>query len=78
VAGAGFFDDPMGGSRRTVGTYLRLDTAPQGSPRALVDAVAEVSRDLGARFEVQVSEQVLGVLDDGQPDAALRGALDEL
>ena len=27
VPGAGFFDDPMGGKQRTVGTYLRLDEA---------------------------------------------------
>lgn len=78
VPGAGFFDDPAGGDERTVGTYLRLDTAPEGSRRALVGAVAIVSERLGARIEVQVAEHVVGHLESGRPDAALAAALPDL
>jgi hypothetical protein len=78
VPGAGFFDDPAGGEERTVGAYLRLDTAPESSRHALVGAVAIVSEQLGARVEVQVAERVLGHLEGGRPDAALAAALADL
>ena len=77
VPGAGFFDDPMGGEQRTVGTYLRLDEAGPNLARALVGHVAEVSQALAARIEVQVDERVLGHLVDGVPDADAARALED-
>ncbi|MBI5105263.1 MAG: hypothetical protein HZB46_09830 [Solirubrobacterales bacterium] len=77
VGGAGFFDDPMGGAQRTVGTYLRVDDeAAHPSARALVGHVAVVSEVLAARVEVQLEERVLGHLVAGQADARLARALE--
>lgn len=78
VAGAGFFDDPMGGGERTVGTYLRVDDeASHPAARELLGQVAVVSTLLAARIEVQLEERILGHLVGGEPDAALTGALEE-
>lgn len=73
VPGAGFFDDPAGEADRTVGTYLRTDTLVDGAP--LMAAVAQVSRALAVRIEVQFREEILGHLESGRPDAALAAAL---
>jgi hypothetical protein len=72
VPGAGFFDDPAGGTERTVGTYLRTDDLLGGA--ALMLAVARVSEALAARIEVQFREEILGYLVAGRPDAALAAA----
>jgi hypothetical protein len=77
VPGAGFFDDPMGGGERTVGTYLKLEEAGPDLARALVGHVAVVSEALAARIEIQLDEQVLGHLVDGVPDARSAAALEE-
>jgi hypothetical protein len=68
VPDAGFIDDP-GGEERTVGTYVRAPELQDGL--ALLAAVARISRELEARFEVQHAEEVLGYLVAGRPDAAL-------
>jgi hypothetical protein len=73
---AGFFDDPQGGEDRTVGTYVRAREPEDGV--ALLAAVATISRALRTRFEVQHDERVLGFLDAGRPDAALRAELGPL
>jgi hypothetical protein len=76
VPRAGFFDDPDGGPQRTVGAYLKADELADGL--ALLRAVAAISRALQARFEVQHAERVLGFLEAGRPDAALRAELGPL
>jgi len=76
VPGAGFFDDPGGGPQRTVGTYLMTDELADGL--ALIQAVATISRALELRFEVQHAERILGFLESGRPDAALRAELGPL
>jgi hypothetical protein len=76
VPQAGFFDDADEGPQRTVGTFLRAADPADGM--ALIRAVAGVSRVLQARFEVQHAERVLGFLDAGRPDAALRAELGHL
>ena len=76
VPGAGFFDDPDGGPQRTVGTYLMTDELADGL--ALIQAVATISRALELRFEVQHAERILGFLESGRPDAALRAELGPL
>jgi hypothetical protein len=73
---AGYFDDPDGGPERTVGTYVKAAEAIDGI--ALIRAVAVISRALEARFEVQHAERVVGFLEAGRPDAALREALGPL
>jgi hypothetical protein len=73
VPGAGFFDDLEGGENRTVGTYVRARELQDGL--ALLDAIAQVSRALEARFEVQHAEEVLGYVVAGRPDAALAARL---
>jgi hypothetical protein len=76
VPQAGFFDDPGGGEQRTVGAYLKAAEIADGI--ALIRAVADISRALEARFEVQHAERILGFLEGGRPDAALRDALGPL
>jgi hypothetical protein len=76
VPRAGFFDDPGDTSERTVGTYLKVAEPADGL--ALIQAVATISRALATRFEVQHDERVLGFLDGGRPDAALRAELGPL
>jgi hypothetical protein len=76
VPGAGFFDDPDGGPERTVGTYLKVDEIADGI--ALIRAVATISRALQLRLEVQHAERILGFLESGRPDAALRAELGPL
>ncbi|QEC48529.1 hypothetical protein FSW04_13775 [Baekduia soli] len=76
VPGAGFFDDPMGETERTVGAYLK--TEDLGAGRPLLRAVARVSAALAARIEVQHREAVLGFIVDGDPDAALTQALGDI
>jgi hypothetical protein len=76
IAEAGFFDDPEGGEERTVGTYVRARELEDGL--ALIAAVATLSRALDTRFEVQHDERVLGFLEGGRPDAALRAELGPL
>jgi hypothetical protein len=76
VPGAGFFADPGGGAERTVGTYLKADELADGL--ALIRAVAAISRALEVRFEVQHAERILGFLESGRPDAALRAELGRL
>jgi hypothetical protein len=73
VPGAGFFADPGGGPERTVGTYLKTADLAGGLP--LIRAVAATSRALELRFEVQYAERILGFLESGRPDAALRAEL---
>jgi hypothetical protein len=73
---AGFFDDPDGGEDRTVGTYVRARELEDGL--ALLRAVATISRVLETRFEVQHDERILGFLEAGVPDAALRAELGPL
>jgi hypothetical protein len=76
VPDAGFFDDAEAGADRTVGTYVRAREPADGL--ALLRAVASLSRALQARFEVQHDERILGFLEGGRPDAALRAALGPL
>jgi hypothetical protein len=76
VPQAGFFDDAEGGEDRTVGTYVRAREPEDGI--ALLVAVATLSRRLQARFEVQHDERILGFLEGGRPDAALRAELGPL
>ena len=76
VPQAGFFDDAEDGPPRTVGTFVRAAEPAEGI--ALIRAVAGVSRLLQARFEVQHAERILGFLQDGRPDAALRAELGPL
>jgi hypothetical protein len=73
VEGAGFFDDAEAGEGRTVGTYVRARELREGL--ALLAAIARVSAELEARFEVQHAEEVLGHLVSGKPDAALAARL---
>jgi hypothetical protein len=73
VPGAGFFDDPMGGEERTVGTYVRARVPLDGF--ALIAAVAQVSAALAARIEVQHDEVILGHLVAGVPDDRLMAHL---
>ena len=75
VAGAGFFDGEPEDPQRTVGTFVRVAHLQEPEARALVDAVARVSRALETRFEVQFREEGLGHLDAGTPDARLAQAL---
>jgi hypothetical protein len=74
VPDAGFFDDPSGAEKRTVGTYVRTDDLAGGA--ALLRAVAAVSARLDTRFEVQFREEVVGRLVSGRPDADLAAAVD--
>ena len=77
VPGAGFFDDPMGGAQRTVGTYLRVDDdASHPAARELIGRVAVVSATLAARIEIQLEERILGHLVAGQADARLASELE--
>jgi hypothetical protein len=77
VAGAGFFDDPMGGEERTVGTYLRVDgEADHAAARELIGHVAVVSTVLAARVEIQLDERILGHLVAGEADAELARELE--
>jgi hypothetical protein len=76
VPDAGFFDDAEAGEDRTVGTYVRARAPEDGI--ALLVAVAALSRALQARFEVQHDERILGFLEAGRPDAALRAQLGPL
>jgi hypothetical protein len=76
VPDAGFFDDPDGEPERTVGTYLRVAEVADGL--ALIQAVAAISRALRVRVEVQHAERILGFLESGRPDAALRAELGPL
>jgi hypothetical protein len=76
VPGAGFFDDPVGGQARTVGTYLRLEGDDLAPARELVGRVAVVSGALAARVEVQLDERILGHLVAGEADPALAGELE--
>lgn len=69
VPTAGFFDDPGGGTERTVGAYLRTEQLTGGG--ALVEAATALSARLGARLEVQFREEVLGFIDAGRPDPEL-------
>jgi hypothetical protein len=76
VPGAGFFDDGVGGSdseNRTVGTYVRARELQEGL--GLLAAIARVSAELEARFEVQHAEEVLGYLVAGRPDPDLAARL---
>jgi hypothetical protein len=75
VEGAGFFDGDPADPQRTVGTFVRVPALTDPQVAALVEAVAQVSRALAARFEVQFREEILGHLDAGAPDARLRAAL---
>jgi hypothetical protein len=75
VAGAGFFDDPAGGSQRTVGAYARVDGLHTDTAQALIGWVAQVSERLAVRVEVQFREQILGHLEAGRADEALHAAL---
>ena len=76
VPGAGFFDDAEGGEDRTVGTYVRAREPEDGL--ALVTEVVAISRALGARFEVQHAEVILGHVVDGRPDPALAEHLGDI
>jgi hypothetical protein len=73
VPGAGFFDDAEGGENRTVGTYVRARELQEGL--GLLAAIARVSAELEARFEVQHAEEVLGYLVAGRPDPDLAARL---
>jgi hypothetical protein len=75
VAGAGFFDDADDGPHRTVGTFVRTEAPWSDAAMALLAAVGEMSAEHAVRVEVQFAEEVLGLIDDGRPDAALRQAL---
>jgi hypothetical protein len=79
VPDAGFFDDPgaeAGGEIRTVGTYVRARVPLDGL--ALLREVAAISRALGARFEIQHAEVILGYLVEGRPDASLASHLGDI
>jgi hypothetical protein len=77
VPGAGFFDDPMGGTARTVGTYLRVDDeGSHPAAHALIGHVAVVSTALAATIEVQLEERILGHLVAGRADDTLAGELE--
>lgn len=79
VPGAGFFDGVGGvrsGEIRTVGTYVRAREPLEGL--ALLREVAAISAALGARFEVQHAEAILGHLVEGRPDAALARHLGDI
>jgi hypothetical protein len=76
VSGAGFFDDGEGGEDRTVGAYVRARVPLDGL--ALIGEVAAISRALGARFEVQHAEAILGHVVDGRPDPSLASHLGDI
>ena len=75
LKGAGFFDDPELGGLRTTGTYLETDTLDDPVALELIARVAEVSRALACRIEVQHREVILGHLVAGQPDETLAASL---
>jgi hypothetical protein len=75
LKGAGFFDDPDLGGQRTTGTYLETDTLDDPVALELIARVAELSRALACRIEVQHHEVILGQLVDGQPDEKLAATL---
>jgi hypothetical protein len=75
LKGAGFFDDPDLGGQRTTGTYLETETLDDPTALELIARVAELSRALACRIEVQHREAILGQLVAGQPDEALAASL---
>ena len=75
VTGAGFFDDPAAGEERTVGTYVAVERLDAPAAGDQIAKVAEVSARLGASFEVQHRERVLGHLHDGRADQRLAAEL---
>jgi hypothetical protein len=75
VDGAGFFDDPVAGEERTVGTYVAVERLDEPAAGELIARVADVSARLGASFEVQHRERVLGHLHDGRADQRLAAEL---
>ena len=75
LRGAGFFDDPDLGGQRTLGTYLETDTLDDPVALELIARVAELSRTLACRIEVQHHEVILGHLVDGRPDEKLAASL---
>ena len=75
LKGAGFFDDPDLGGRRTTGTYLETDSLDDPTALELIARVAELSTVLACRIEVQHREEILGHLDCGQPDEQLAASL---
>jgi hypothetical protein len=75
LKGAGFFDDPDLGGQRTTGTYLETDTLDDPVALELIARVAELSRALACRIEIQHHEVILGHLVDGRPDEKLAATL---
>ena len=75
LKGAGFFDDPDLGGQRTTGTYLETDTLDDPVALELIARVAELSRALACRIEIQHHEVILGHLVQGQPDEKLAASL---
>jgi hypothetical protein len=76
-----FFDlVPDGGDERTVGVALRVTELADADRHAVVSLVhgcAAAGERLGVRLEVQLAERRLGVLSDGEADAAVLDALRE-
>ena len=75
LKGAGFFDDPSLGGQRTTGTYLRTASLDEPAALELIARVAELSRALEVRIEIQHAEVILGHLVRGVPDEQLAAAL---
>ena len=75
LRGAGFFDDPNLGGRRTTGTYLETETLDDPVALELIARVAELSEALACRIEVQHREVILGHLVAGRPDHKLAASL---
>ena len=80
LKGAGFFDDPDLGGRRTTGTYLETGSLEDPVALELIARVAELSFALACRIEVQHREVILGHLVSGKPDEQLASSeqMDEL
>jgi len=75
LKGAGFFDDPDLGGRRTTGTYLETESLEDPVALELIARVAELSFALACRIEVQHREVILGHLVSGKPDEQLASSL---
>ena len=75
LKGAGFFDDPDLGGRRTTGTYLETESLDDPTALELIARMAELSAALACRIEVQHREVILGHLVSGKPDEQLASSL---